>query len=142
MTDQQFIISLVIAIASPFFLFVSGALALLFQWVSSQEQRRRDLEDRKELAAGVKQAAELAHLVAQHAQEDRAVIHAALTDVGNKATAAYGEANQSNLKIQAVQDVLGQIVGLPQKDITALTDTGRLRLDQSKTIPRPNNQEK
>jgi ribosomal protein S11 len=98
----------------------------MFTWQMSAEQRRRELEDRREVVKAAKAASDAAALAATQAKKAAAVaanalqvVHVAVQEVGVQAVAAYQEANNANLKIQAVQDVLTANMGLPDKPITA-----------------------
>jgi hypothetical protein len=129
-SNQLFIVAIVVAIASPLFLFLSGMSVLIFNWLSSAENRRRDVEDRHEVVRQAKATADLAHAAAQNAEKvaskaekTLSVVQNAVVNVGHKADAAYKEANRSNLKIQAVQDALTEVLNMPQKAITETTMT-------------------
>jgi membrane-associated HD superfamily phosphohydrolase len=129
MTESQlFTIALVGLIVTPLVTLLTTFMVQAFQWTTSAEQRKRDMEDRKEVARQAKLASEEAKKASVEAkkvsQESVAaikVMHTDVVKVGEQATAAYKEANQSNLKIQAVQDALTTVLNLPQKPITEST---------------------
>jgi hypothetical protein len=130
--DQLFIVAIVVALAGTLGTIVAQFMTQLFTWNTSQEQRRRDLEDRREVVKQAKAATEAAALASKVATQALTIVHAEVVKVGEKADAAYKEANQSNLKIQGVQDVLTTALNLPQTPITATTGA-----NEAKTVPRP-----
>ena len=97
----------------------------VFQWFTSAEQRRRELEDRQEVIKQAKIASDANVLAAHGVSKTMEIVHAAVIEVGQKATDAYTEANFANKKIQAVQDVLTTQLGLPHEGITASTGAGK-----------------
>jgi len=95
-------------------LIMTNIVAPIFVWLTSAEQRRRDLEDRREVAREAKR-------FALEAKESAEVVHSAVIKVGEKAEMSYKEANNANMKIQAVQDVLTTALNLPTRPITVTT---------------------
>ena len=98
--DQLFIVAILVPVIADLFLFGSGAAVLIFNYISQQERRRQDLEDRRTTAQALTN------------------IHETVKEVGIKADASYKEANNANIKIQAVNDALSTALDLPQKNIT------------------------
>lgn len=127
MTPEQLFLLALLA------LIMTNIVAPIFQWITSAEQRRRDLEDRKLVVQAAKEATEAAAAAAKEAASALGVVHAAVTEVGIKADASYKEANNANLKIQAVQNDLAAALNLPKKSITTTTGA-KEESEQEKTL--------
>lgn len=126
--SDALIIGIIVALAVPVSSVVTVVMAQAFTWVMKREERRNDLADRAEVAKQARLAAQSAQHAARVAAETArvatdamAAVHAAVEIVGEKADASYKEANNANLKIQAVQDVLTKSMDLPTVPITNST---------------------
>jgi hypothetical protein len=133
--SDPLILGIIVAIAVPLSTVMTVILNQAFTFFTRREERNNAKEDRErekqeraEVALQVKMATEAAQLAAALAAKTAnesaqaiEVVHAAVKEVGEQATAAYKEANQSNLKIQGLQKVLTVALNLPDVPITAST---------------------
>jgi hypothetical protein len=119
--SDALIIGVVVALAVPVSTIMTVILNQAFIFFTRREERRNDLADRAEVAKQVKIATDSAKEAALQASKSLNIVHAAVIEVGQKADASYKEANNANLKIQAVNDKLAVALNLPVDPITATT---------------------
>ena len=110
--SNDLIIALVISVIGFLTAVSVPTIAQVFMWRTMQQQREWDIDDRKRL----EKIANETHKVVLEVSKKT-------DNVGQKADAAYMEANNANIKIQAVFDTINEGKNKPIRKITN-TDTG------------------
>jgi hypothetical protein len=127
--DQQFVIAvitIIVPVVSSGLLIVSAVVAYFIQTQKDAQRHALEQEQRAAVVIAAEHAVHAASVAADNASAAANVaagalseVHAAVLEVGEKADASYKEANNANLKIQAVLDANNISLGLPTVPVTA-----------------------